>query len=94
MASYDLDEVKSKVQMLRMVQDAKLGVATIRDLLEKHNIISSYEFDAAKKYYESTPEFKQMTDYLNQIEAQIERYKADPQAQLRDMFNAKLNGQL
>lgn len=94
MASFDLDEAKSKVQMLRMIQEAKLEVATIRDLLEKHSIISSYEFDAAKKYHESTPEFRQMTEHLNQIEAQIARYKADPQAQLRDMFNAKIKGQI
>lgn len=94
MASFDLDEAKSKIQMLRMLQEVKLDVATMRDLLEKHGTIDNYEFDAARKYHESLPEFKRMAEYLNQIEAQIARYKADPQAQLRDIFNAKLNGQI
>lgn len=94
LASFDLDESKSKIQMLRMLQEVKLDIATMKDLLEKHSIIDNYEFDAARKYHESLPEFKQMTEYLNQIEAKIRLYKADPQAQLRDMFNAKLNGQM
>lgn len=91
---YDLDESRSKVQMLRMIHDVKLEVATLKDLLEKHGIVDSHEFEAAKKYHASTREFKQMIDQLNKIESQILHYKADPQAHLRDIMAAKLNGQL
>lgn len=91
---YDLDDSKSKVVMLRLLYDLKLEVATLKDLLDKHGSISPMEFESAKKYHASTPEFKQMTDYLNQVEAKITQYKNDPQAHLRDIFNAKMNGQL
>lgn len=94
LASYDLDEIKSKARMLRMIQDVRLDVATMKDLLEKHGLINQYEFDAAKKYHESTPEFQQMAAYLNQVEAQIAKYESDPQSMLRDMMNAKLRGQI
>lgn len=90
---YDLEGTKGKIAMLRQIFDAKLEVAVLKDLLEKHGIIDSFEFDAAKNYLATTGEFKQMKDQLDQISAQVNHFQQNQGDYLKFLFNQKLNGQ-
>lgn len=91
---YDLDDSKSKLQLISQMLELKLDIAVLKDLLSKHNIIDSYEFDAARAYLATTPEFKEMKAYLDKLQTQIEYYQNNPQAYLQEIMRQKLNGNL
>lgn len=42
----------------------------------------------------NSPKYKATREYPESAKRKAEQYKADPKAHLRDLFNAKLNGQL
>ena len=64
------------------------------EVVEKHGIITSLEFDACKSYLSSTGQRKEVLDYIARTKAGISHYKSNQQDYLRDLFNAKLNGNL
>ena len=91
---YDLEGTKSKVQMMRLMLELKLEVAVLRDLLDRHGIISALEFDSAKQYLASTPEYKDAFDSLDAVASQATRFQQNPDEYLRYIMNQKLRGKL
>ena len=89
---YDLDDSKQKVQLLKQLLHVQLEIDTLKDLLDKHGIINSLEFDAAMNYRSKLPEYAQMAAMIQQMEATIQHYKDDPRAYLQDLMKAKMQG--
>ncbi len=91
---FDLDKSAQTLAFAEMLVDIGLEIEALKDLLEKHGIISSLEFDACKQYLASTGQRKEVLDYIARMKAGVEHYKNNQQDYLRDLFNAKLNGNL
>lgn len=91
---FDLDKAEQTLELAEMLVDTRLEIEALKDLLEKHGIITSLEFDACKRYLASTKERKEVLDYIAKMKAGVSHYKANQQGYLRDLFNAKLNGKL
>ena len=91
---FDLDKSAQILDFAEMLVDTKLEIEVLRDLLERHGIITSLEFEACKRYLASTPERKAVLDYIDRMKAGVEHYKNNQQDYLRDLFKAKMNGNL
>lgn len=72
----------------------QLEIDALKDLLDKHGIITSLEFDACKHYLSSTGQRKEVLDHIAKLKTSVSHYKNNQQDYLRDLFNAKLSGQL
>ena len=91
---FDLDKPAQTIELVEMLVDTRIEIEALKDLLEKHGIITSLEFDACKSYLSSTGQRKEVLDYIARTKAGISHYKSNQQDYLRDLFNAKLNGNL
>lgn len=91
---FDLDKSAQTLAFAELLFDTKLEIEALKDLLERHGLITSLEFEACKSYLASTPERKAVLDYINRMKAGVEHYKNNQQDYLRDLFKAKLNGNL
>lgn len=89
---YDLEGSKEKAKIYRQLLNIQVEIDTLKELLDKHGIISSLEFDAAQNYIAQSPKYKPMYDFIKATEAQIQHYQTNPQAYLRDLMNQKLQG--
>lgn len=89
---YDLAGSKDTVTTLKQIVDLGLEITTLKDLLIKHGVISELEFQSAKEYHASTPDFKKMIDGLNQASATINHYQNNSAEYLKELFNRKLQG--
>lgn len=77
-----------------MMAVMQLEIDALKELLEKHGIITGLEFDACKRYLSSTVQRKEVLDHIAKLKTNVSYYKNNQQDYLRDLFNAKLNGQL
>lgn len=89
---YDLDGSKEKLQMLRQLLNLQVEVDVLKDLLIRHRIIDSLEFDAARNYIMQNTEYKSMYDMIQTAESQINHYENNPTEYLRDLMNRKFQG--
>lgn len=72
----------------------QLEIDALKDLLEKHGIITTLEFNACKQYLSSTGQRKEIIDHVAKLKAGVSHYKDNQQDYIRDLFAAKLSGQL
>lgn len=91
------DQMSNLEATEREVNDREFLIKTAIDiqaalqLLISKGIISKEELDQQRNIVSTKiPKYKDALTYINQTKQEIAHYKADPQAMLRAMFNAKL----
>ena len=93
-ANYHVDEALNEIQEKRAILDAKIDTQVVLQLLVQKGIVTREEVAEMRKKVSGSPKYKATLDYLNTAESQAKYYQANPQEHLKDLFNAKLNGQI
>jgi len=91
---YNLDDASKTLRNLKMMVDINIKLETLTQLLIKHGVTNDLEVEACENYIKTLPHIKAMLNEMQQTEATINNYKANPQQHLRDIMTAKMNGQI
>lgn len=88
----NLEASKRELSDRKLILDIAVDIQTVLRLLVGKGIITRDEVNEVREKVRQSPKYKDAFTYIEQTEQQILKYENDPQSQLRDMFNMKLNG--
>jgi len=91
---YDLNAAQQTVADKRLILDIYIKNLAIVELLKKHGITNDLEIEACENYIKTLPAIKVMCDFMDQSEAKIKDYQKNPEQHLKDLFQAKMNGNI
>ena len=74
--------------------ELRIQVEALKLLLDKKGIASQSDIEACITYLKTQPEIMMMYETITTAERKINEYKANPQQHLRDLLNAKINGNI
>lgn len=93
-ANYDMDTAMDEIKQKRRILDTKVETQIILRLMVKKGIVTREEVAEMRNKVKNSPEYKAAYEYLGQAEQKAEYYKANPEQHLRDLFKAKMNGDI
>lgn len=91
---YNMDNVQKSIVEKQLILDLAIKIDVLFELLIKHKIIDNLEIESCEQYVSSKPEYKILLEYLNKSKKQVENYQNNPEQYLKDLFGAKLNGNI
>lgn len=89
---YHPEQIEQDANQKRMMLDTASDVQTILQLLVQKNIVTREEVSEMRNKVRNSPKYKDAYNYIYGLHAASDLYKNDPQAYLKALFNAKLNG--
>lgn len=93
-ANYNMNDALVEINEKEQILDAKIDSQVVLQLLVQKGIVAREEVREMRRKVSNSPKYKATREYLESAKKKAEQYKNDPQAHLRDLFNAKLNGRL
>lgn len=86
-----LDETKREINDKTILIKTAIDIQALLRLLIEKDIISKNEIDTKRKEVSSSPKYAGALQYIQEAEEEIQKYSADPQSLLKELFNRKLN---
>lgn len=88
----DIEATAIDFQNKLMMLDTAVDVQVILQLLVQKGIVTREEVAEMREKVRNSSKYKASRDYLVQATEELTLYAKDPQARLKAMFDAKLNG--
>lgn len=93
-ANYNINDALTEISEKEQILDAKIDSQVVLQLLVQKGIVTREEVQEMRNKVSNSSKYKATREYLEGAKKKAEQYRNDPQAHLRDLFAAKLNGQL
>lgn len=93
-ANYNMNDALAEINEKEQILNAKIDSQVVLQLLVQKGIATREEVQEMRNKVSNSPKYKATREYLESAKKKAQQYRDDPQAHLRDLFNAKLNGQL
>ena len=91
---YDPDKLQSEAVQKKLMLDTAVDVQAILQILVSKEITTKEEVDKIRNIVKSQPKYKLAYDYINGIQTASETWKNDPQAYLKELLKAKMDGKV
>lgn len=89
----NLEATEREINDRKLVLKTAIDIQALLRLLVEKEIITREELNASRAEVSSGTKYKAALQYITEAEADIAKYKNDPNALLKEMFNRKLNNQ-
>lgn len=86
-----LEETERDINDKKLILKTAIDIQALLRLLVEKEIISKDEMDEKREEVSSSSRYSMALQYIKEAEDEIRRYKNDPEALLREMFNRKIN---
>lgn len=93
-ANYNMDQALSEIGNMKNIIDTKVETQVVLQLMVEKGIVTREEVANMRAKVKSQPYYKAAYDYLDGAKKKAEYYKSNPQDHLRDVLNAKMNGDI
>lgn len=93
-ANYNMDTALDEINQKKLLLDVKVETQLILQLLVAKGIVTREEVTEMRSKVKNSPNYKPLYDYFEQAEQKAQYYKNNPEQHLKDIFNAKMNGDL
>lgn len=93
-SNYDMDEAQFENSTKRAILDLKVETQLCLQLLLDKGVCTREEVAAMRSKVRNSPKYAAAYQALDTIEASIQHYKDNPESHLRDLFKAKMNGDI
>lgn len=94
MNPYNLDESKQDLIQMEAIFNAQVDTQVILQLLLDKEICTREEINIHRNRVKQLPKYKATNDYINQAKESVDYYKQNPEQHLKDLFKAKMNGEI
>ena len=92
--NYDLDSAQNKIDNAKRLINLQIQIEAIKNVLIAKGLISELDIDASKQFIMKDENIRNYIEQLNLAEQKINTYKNNPEQHLRDLLNAKINGNM
>lgn len=93
-ANYNMDTALNEINQKKLLLDVKVETQLILQLLVAKGIVTREEVSEMRNKVKNSSQYKPLYDYFEQAEQKVNYYKANPQEHLKDVFAAKMNGNI
>ena len=89
---YNPGELKEEAILKKLILDTAVDVQSVLQLMIKKEMITKEELDSARDYVRNIPKYKASYEAINELFKAGDVYERDPQAYLRAIVKAKMDG--
>lgn len=93
-ANYDMDTALSEINEKKLLLDVKVETQLILQLLVRKGIVTRDEVQITRETVKNSPGYKPLYEYFERAEQTANYYKENPEQHLKDIFAAKMNGEI
>ena len=93
-ANYNMDTALSEINQKKLLLDVKVETQLILQLLVAKGIVTREEVSEMRNKIKNSSRYKPLYDYFEQAEQKANYSKANPEQHLKDVFAAKMNGNI
>lgn len=87
----DLGSAQKDIENKKLILDTAIDIQALLRLLVERGIITKEEMNQFRQEVKESPKYRNSILYIEQTLTEIEHYKSDPQALLREMMRQKAN---
>ena len=87
----DLGSAQKDIENKKLILDTAIDIQALLRLLVSKGIITKEEMNQFRQEVKESPKYRNSILYIEQTLTEIEHYKSDPQALLREMMRQKVN---
>lgn len=87
----DLKSAQKDIENKKLILDTAIDIQALLRLLVEKDIITKEEMNQFRQEVKESPKYRNSILYIEQTLTEIEHYKSDPQALLREMMRQKAN---
>ena len=91
---YEPENLKEEAMRNMLIVDTAINLETLTELLVSKGIVANVELDYMRDKLKSTPKYKAVYEMAQNMVRAAELYERDPQAYLRELFAAKMQGRV
>lgn len=88
----DLDQAERDLKDKKLILDTAIDVQAILRFMVDQGVITKDEVNKYREEVKKSPKWSAAIQYIDQTMTEIERYRRDPQSQLKRMFEEKMKG--
>ena len=89
---YEPQNLKEEATKNMLILDTAIELKAVVKLLVEKGIIANVEMEYMREQIKNSPQYKAGYEMYTKMMNAAELYEQNPQAYLRELFNAKLNG--
>ena len=87
----DLKSAQKDIENKKLILDTAIDTQALLRLLVEKDVITKEEMNQFRQEVKESPKYRNSILYIEQTLTEIEHYKSDPQALLREMMRQKAN---
>lgn len=87
----DLKSAQKDIENKKLILDIAIDTQALLRLLVEKDVITKEEMNQFRQEVKESPKYRNSILYIEQTLTEIEHYKSDPQALLREMMRQKAN---
>lgn len=87
----DLKSAQKDIKNKKLILDTAIDIQALLRLLVEKDVITKEEMNQFRQEVKESPKYRNSILYIEQTLTEIEHYKSDPQALLREMMRQKAN---
>ena len=91
---YEPDKLKEEAMKNMLIVDTAINLQALTELLVSKGIVANVEIDYMLDKLKSTPKYKTVYEMAQNMVKTAELYERDPQAYLRELLAAKMQGKV
>lgn len=93
-ANYNMDNAINEIEDKKRILETKVDTQVILQIMVQKGIVTREEISNMRETVLNSPKYKATNEYLKQAEQQAVYYKQHPEEHLRELFKAKMNGDI
>ena len=87
----DLRSAQKDIENKKLILDTAIDIQALLRLLVEKDVITKEEMNQFRQEVKESPKYRNSILYIEQTLTEIEHYKSDPQALLRERMRQKAN---
>ena len=87
----DSRSAQKDIENKKLILDTAIDIQALLRLLVEKDVITKEEMNQFRQEVKESPKYRNSILYIEQTLTEIEHYKSDPQALLREMMRQKAN---
>jgi len=87
----NIDDALADLSDKKLILNTAIDIQALLGLLVEKEVVTKEEVDAFREKVRRIKKYRLAMQYINQTEAEIERYQSSPQEHLKEMFRRKTN---
>ena len=91
---YEPENLKEEAMRNMLIVDTAINLETLTELLVSKGIVANVELDYIRCKLKSTSKYKAVYEMAQKMVNTAELYERDPQAYLRELLAAKMQGRV